>query len=314
MSAIYLFIIGLGLLLIGIRGFVSKSLKFSSLFKIPPFGIGVSIVAIGTSLPEMVVSFFVGIEKAPGLALGNIIGSNIANIGFILGISLLLKSIYIGTAKTQKNMLVALIISLFLFFTLLFGGITILHGLFFVFMGICVIIWQIRQGKKGFLEEEVQMENTKNPIFTVLLFIASLIGLFIGGKLIVDSGIAIANLFKIPPVIIGATAVAIGTSLPELAVSITALTRKNVTKNEEKLVIGNILGSNIFNILFGVGIMGIFGIKNFNSPLSVYVFIGFTLALSLMLFLFKGRKIPRYYGGILLIPYIVYLIILFGSI
>lgn len=313
MNLLFLFIFGLFLLLIGSKGVIDNSLKLSSLFKIPPFVIGVSIVAIGTSLPEMVVSFFGGLDNSPGLALGNIIGSNIANIGFILGVSLLLRPIYIGTAKTQKNMLVTLATSLFLFITLLFDGITILHGIIFIVLGICVIWWQIVQGKKDGIIDEPPMENTKNPTLTVVLFIVSLVGLFIGGKLLVDSGIAIANLFKLPSVIIGATAVAIGTSIPELAVSITALTRKNVTKNEEKLVIGNILGSNIFNILFGVGTLGVFGIKNFDSPLSLYTFLGFTIALCLLLFLFRGEKIPKYIGGILLAPYIFYLILLFGG-
>ncbi len=313
MYLLLLFTLGLILLLIGSKGVIANALKISGLFKIPPFVIGVSIVAIGTSLPEMVVSFFGGLNKSPGLALGNIIGSNIANIGFILGISLLLRPIYIGTKKTQKNMLVTLAVSVFLFFTLLLGGITLVHGLLFVILGIGVIWWQVVQGKKDGIIDEPSMERTKNPILTLSLFMASLVGLFIGGKLLVDSGVSIANLFKIKPVIIGATVVAIGTSIPELAVSITALTRKNVTRNEEKLVIGNILGSNIFNILFGVGTLGLFGVKNFNSQLSLYTFLGFTLVLCLLLFLFQGKKIPKYIGGILLISYIAYLVLLFGS-
>lgn len=313
MYFIFIFIFGLILLLLGSRGVVSNALKLVSLFKIPPFVMGVSVVAIGTSLPEMIVSLFGGLDKSPDLALGNIVGSNITNIGFILGISLLLKPIYIGTKKTQKNMLITLAISLFLFFVLRFDKITSADGLFFIILGIIIISWQIIEGKKDGLIDEPPPETTKNPFITIILFFVSLIGLFIGGKLLVDSGVALANLFKTPPVIIGATAVAIGTSIPELAVSMSALIHKNVTRNEEKLIIGNILGSNIFNILFGVGILGLFGAKNFNNSFSLNAFLGFTLSLCLILFLYKGRKIPKYIGGIIIFFYVTYIAILLSQ-
>ncbi len=309
-----LFILGLAILLLGSNGVIKYALIISRLTKISPLIIGITIVAIGTSLPEITVSFFGGVEKAPDLALGNIIGSNIANIGFILGVSLLVKPIAIDKLKTQNNMLVTLLVSLFLFFTLIFDGLTVIHGLLFIVLGFGYVFFLIAQDRRSIVPEEVTSKSINNSLlFTVTLFILSIVALVIGGKLLVDSGIAFANLFKIPEAIIGITALAIGTSLPELAVSIIGLTR-NKDSQEEKLVIGNILGSNIFNILFGAGILGIFGVQHFNSQLSLYAFLFFTLILAFLIYIFRGNEIPKYFGFILLICYSSYLFLLFSGV
>ena len=310
MYPVVFFIVGLLLLLIGSRGVIKNALIISTLTKMPAFVIGITIVAIGTSLPEMVVSFFGGLEKSGDLSLGNIIGSNIANIGLIFGISLLLKPIYIGRTKTQKNMLVSLFVSLFLFSILLIGGLSKIHGLVFVLLGIVVILWQIVQGKNDGIIDAPVIRKTINPFFAFGFFFASLVALFIGGKLLVDSGVAIANWFKISPAIIGATVVAIGTSIPELAVSVSALLGKT-SEDEEKLVIGNILGSNIFNILFGVGILGLFGVRNFTNVVSLYALLIFTVFFFSLSVIFKGNKIPRYFGFVLILFYVIYMVILF---
>lgn len=309
MLEIFLFILGLALLLLGSTGVVKNAIIISRLAKISPLIIGVTIVAIGTSLPEITVSFFGGVEKATDLSLGNIIGSNIANIGLILGVSLLIKRIYIGKNKTQKNMLATLFISIILFATLLIDGLTIMHGLIFVILGFGFIGWLVKKGRKEELPEELLSKHADNPILAVGVFIISLIALIIGGKLLVDAGVSLAHLLKISEEIIGITALAIGTSLPELAVSIIGLTRSS-SYNEEKLVVGNILGSNIFNIVFGAGTLGLFGIKHFNDYLSLYVFLIFTVFLCLLIYYFKGKTIPRYFGGILVTLYIIYLVVI----
>lgn len=312
MLTFFLFTIGLVLLLLGSSGVIKNALIISRLTRISPLVIGVTLVAIGTSLPEIVVSFFGGLEEAPDLALGNIIGSNIANIGFILGVSLIIKPIYIGRTKTQKNMLITLLVSLFLFATLVLDGLTVVHGLVFIILGFGFIWWLVTQGRREELPEELSRKhNNINPAFAVGSFILSIAALIFGGKLLVDTGITIANLLKIPETIVGITAIAIGTSLPELAVSVIGLTR-NTTREGEKLIIGNILGSNIFNILFGAGILGLFGIKHFDNDLSLYAFLIFTIMLCFLINIFKGRTIPRYCGIILLILYINYLVQVFN--
>lgn len=197
--------------------------------------------------------------------------------------------------------------------TLLIDSLTLFHGALFIALGVGVIIWQIIQGKNdGFIDAQ-QSKPPKYPVTTITLFLASLGCLFVGGKLLVDGGISLAQFIHVPPVIIGAVAVALGTSLPELAVSITALTKK-VTRNEEKLVIGNILGSNIFNILFGAGMLGLFGIKHFTSPVSLYAFLFFTLVLGILIYVFRGKHIPRIIGGGLLFFYVLYLVLLFREV
>ncbi len=310
MLAFFLFIIGLTLLLLGSTGVVKNALIIARLAKISPLVVGVTLVAIGTSLPEITVSFFGGLEKTHGLALGNIIGSNIANVGLIMGVSLLIKRIYIGTKKTQKNMHFTLLISLIFFITLMVGGLTIIHGILFVILGFAFIGWLIRQGRKDELPEELLIKHRKvNPLVVIMVFTLSIAAMVLGGKLLVDAGIAIANMFKVPEAIIGITALAIGTSLPELAISVIGLTRAS-SQHEDKLIIGNILGSNIFNILFGAGTLGLFGTKHFNSQASLFAFLFFTLILCFFIYQFRGKTIPRYYGGLLILFYVIYLIII----
>jgi cation:H+ antiporter len=310
MSPFFFFALGLIFLLSGSRGIIINSLIISRFTKIPPFIIGATVIAIGTSLPEIVVSFFGGIEKASDLALGDIVGSNIVNIGLVLGLSLLLQPLYIGREKTQKSMLVCLAVSLSLFAILLIDGISIFHGLFLVLLGFGVIIWEVIQGKKSGLTEKISIKNNRSPLFATTLLVLSLFSLFIGGKFLVDAGIDIANLFHVPQAIIGITAIAIGTSLPELAVSVAGLIKK-ATISEEKLVIGNILGSNIFNILFGAGILGIFGVKHFSDLLSLFVFLIFTLILFFLIHFYRGKFMPKFIGFILISSYCLYLFILF---
>lgn len=307
--SLFLFIIGLTLLLAGSRGVIKNAILISQLTKIPPFIIGATIVALGTSLPEIVISFLGGLEKASDLALGNIVGSNIANSSLILGFSLLIHPLYIGKTKTQKNMLVTLLITVALFLTLIVDGISRILGLLFVVLGFVIIIWQIRQGKNSEIIEELEKEHIKHPVLRIILFSLSLAVVFLGGKILIDNGIILAKVINVPPTIIGITAVALGTSLPELAVSIVALSKK-VTRTEEKLVVGNLLGSNIFNIVFGSGTLGLFGVKHFSNPLSLYAFLFTTIEFCLLIYLFKGRTIPKYIGAGLILFYIVYLLFL----
>lgn len=314
MTTIFSFIFGLALLLVGSIGVIKSALIISRLTKISPLVIGITAVAIGTSLPEIVVSFFGGLEKASDLSLGNIIGSNIANIGFILGISLLIKPIYIGRTKTQKNMLVALALSLFLFVTLLIDGLNVVHGIIFIVLGIVFTAWLVTQGNKEELPKKLaSTQITISPFFTIVIFVLCLAALLIGGKFLVDASIEISKLLKVSEEIIGITALALGTSLPELSVSIVGLTR-GMSRQEEKLIIGNILGSNIFNIFFGAGTLGLFGVKHFDDSFSLYAFLLFTLIFCFLIYIFKGKTIPRYFGGILITVYILYLAAIFKGV
>jgi cation:H+ antiporter len=308
---VLLFLLGIALLLLGASGVINSSLAIASKIRISPLIVGITAVALGTSLPEITVALFGGIDNAGDLAMGNIIGSNIANIGLIFGLSILIDKIRVGRYKTQRNLLINLLLSIFIFFTLLINKLTFYAGVLFIFSGIILLWLQIKQGLKGaLLEDKELLKNIKasdrNVFILVVLFIISLITLAIGGKLSVDYGVLLAQLFKIPQAVIGVTAVAVGTSLPELAVSIIGLVKK-----QDKLVIGNILGSNIFNILFGAGVLGLFNTRGFGSSITLIYFLVFSLIFSLTLYIFKGKNIPQKLGLAFLFLYGFYVYLIF---
>ena len=306
---ILFFLGGLALLLFGAAGIVNSALGIAKKVRISPLVVGGSAVAIGTSLPEITVSFFGGIDKAPHLALGNIIGSNIANIGLILGISILFDGIRVGKHKTQNSTGIYFLLSVATFLVLLTSSFNFVFGTIFIILGLVVLWWQVHQGVDGALTEDKElmqkMEKThENPLILSLYFIVSLVVLVIGGKLLVDYGVVLANLLNISQTVIGVTVVAVGTSLPELAVSIIGL-----IKHQEKLVIGNILGSNMFNVFFGGGILGLYEVHSLGNNQTLIFFLIFSLILSLILHKFKGEEIPRFYGVLLLFLYGAYLLL-----
>lgn len=304
---VVIFLFGLFLLLLGSKELVRNSLILAGKMRVSPLVIGFTVVAIGTSLPEITVTLFGGLDKATDLALGNIVGSNIANVGLIFGFALIFRSIYIGKLKTQKNMLLYFLLSTAFFFILLFGKLLVLEGILLLLLGILAIVWQVRQGRQGALEEDKAVldelgRDGRHPALALFLFILALSALLIGSKLLVDSGVEIAHLLGISPFLIGLVAIAIGTSLPELAVTITSLLKK-----EDKLAVGNILGSNIYNILFGGGLLGIFNSGRLSNLTVLFFFALFSLAFCILVYIYKGKKIPQYFGFILLAIFVVYL-------
>src|SRR3989344_3250445 len=304
---IILFLIGLFILLLGSRELVRNALILTGKIRISPLVIGFTVVAIGTSLPEIFVALQSGFNNTTELSLGDIIGSNIANIGLIFGIALIFRSIDIGKLKTQKNMIFYLFLSTAFFLILLLAKLQVLEGLLLLSLGILAIFWQVRQGKNGALEEDKEAlddlsKDHRNPLPAVLLFALSLPALLVGSKLLVDSGIELAHLFGVSSFLVGIIAVSIGTSLPELVVTITSLAKK-----EEKLAVGNILGSNIYNILFGGGILGVFNAKGVSNPTVLFFFAVFSLFFCFLIYTYKGRRVPQYFGLVLLTGFIIYL-------
>ena len=313
LSTITLFLTGLFLLLLGSRELIRNALILAGKVRISPLVIGFTVVAIGTSLPEITVTLFGGINKANDLALGNIIGSNIANIGLIFGFGLIFRNIYIGTLKTQKNMLLYLLLSTMFFLLLLLMRLQVIEGLILLSLGILTIFWQIRQGKKGALEEDKAVldklgKDHRTPLLSVLLFILSLLALLIGSKLLVDSGVRLANLFDVSPFLIGIVAISVGTSLPELAVTVTSLLKK-----EKKLAVGNILGSNIYNIFFGGGILGVFNSKGVSNLTALAFFAVFSLMFCFLIYTFKGKNVPKYFGIVILVIFVIYLLLIVNN-
>ncbi|MGR3180023.1 MAG: calcium/sodium antiporter [Candidatus Anammoxibacter sp.] len=260
-----IFIAGLALLCYSANWLVKGSSLLAKSYGIKPLIVGLTIVAIGTSAPELVVSVIAVIEKSSDLALGNIIGSNICNIGLILGICSLMCPLAVPSLLLKKELPIMVFTSGLLFF---FGAnllISRVEGVILLVGMISFMLYLILPALKG--REEVHLdindekEYTKNGINrwkNIGLVIAGMVGLVVGSHMMVKSSIFIAKSIGISEFIIGLVVVAVGTSLPELSTSVVAALRK-----ETDILVGNVIGSNISNVLLVIGTVAVL------EPLSV---------------------------------------------
>lgn len=253
----YIFIlISVALLFYGADWLVRGGAQIARRFGVRPLVVGLTIVAFGTSLPEFVVSFFAAMQGSSTIAIGNIIGSNITNIGLILGLSALVFPITAAFQTMYRQLVVMIVVTIVLYLFALNGVIDRWQGILMVLLLLGYIYYLYNHPDEAVIEpvEEV----SENLVKSVALVIFGIFGLMLGSRLFVDSAIWLASYYHIPEVIIGLTIVALGTSLPELATSMVAAFRKH-----SDISLGNIVGSNIFNVLFIMG--GVSVIK----PLSV---------------------------------------------
>ena len=318
---IFLFILGLVILVKGADWLVEHSSHFARAVGVSPLIIGLTIVAFGTSLPELIISLFAAIKGNADISIGNIVGSNIANIGLILGIYALVRGL-----KVQLSTLIYempfLLISAFLFMLLsndnnLFShnGFSIgrIDGLILLVVFTVFLIYVFKsafeqRGKSLKRYTEAVKERTapekkeklSKDIFFMLLGLAALI---IGGRILVDAAVKIAQSFGISEAFIGLTIVAIGTSIPELMTSVVAAWKK-----EADIALGNVIGSNIFNILFVMGITSLIKPLNVNpSILFIDMPVMILFSIGLLFFLTTNRKLTRWKGAALLISYAGYI-------
>lgn len=287
---------------------IAKKLKISSIV------IGLTIVAFGTSAPEFIVNIFASIQGNSEIAIGNILGSNIANILLILGISAI---IYPITAKKNTvlkeiplSLLAIVILGLMANDMLVdgagFSSVTRIDG--FILLSFFIIFLYYTFGttksEKDIVEEEIKVLSYSKAILFILLGLA---GLVIGGKWIVDGAVQIAELFNISQSLIGLTIVAVGTSLPELATSAMAAYKK-----QSDIAIGNVVGSNIFNIFWILGASAIIRPLPFNisSNTDIAMTIFASIVLFLVMFIGKKRVIERWQGIFMVITYVGYVVFL----
>lgn len=265
---IILFIAGLAGLCFGAEWLVKGAARFAGSFNIKPVVIGLTIVAFGTSAPELVTSVIASIKHSSDIAMGNVIGSNIANIGLILGLSSIVQPLKIDMKLIYREMPIMVGISILLYFMAWNGVLSRLEGsilLAGILIYTCyvyrVALKESRSIKQEYEEfEELVAARDKN-ILKDLLFIVIGLGALVGGAhLLVHSAMYIARIVGISELVIGLTVIAIGTSLPELATSMVAAIRK-----ESDISIGNVLGSNIFNILVVLGVAAIIQPLHVNS-------------------------------------------------
>lgn len=312
---IILLIIGFVLLLKGADWIVDGASALAKQFNISDLAIGLTVVAFGTSAPELVVNSFASFQNHQDIVLGNVIGSNLFNLFAILGIAGLIAPLTVKSSTVWKEIpfsLFAVIILIFLannFFNSGSAYISRFDGFILLVFFIIFLYYVYKQLKTEKFVTETNQKRLSNLLIWVYL-IVGLFGLVFGGKLVVNSAIYIAEVFGVSEKVIGLTIIAAGTSLPELATSVVAVIKKN-----NDIAVGNIIGSNIFNILLILPISAL--IKpvlykmEFNTEL--YILAGGTLFLFVAMFTGKKKKLDRWEAGVLLLVFFVYTIFLILS-
>ena len=301
----YIFVVaGLACLFFGGDWLVKGAVALSAKLGLPAFLISLTVVGFGTSMPELLVSVRAALADAPGIAIGNVVGSNIANILLILGLAATIAPIVSNNGNSRRDLTVMMGASIVLVAIMFAGIISFMSGLIMVIVLIgylTVAYFQDRRIGAGDIDENVL--NT-SPLMIAALVLAGL-GLLAGGAdLLVRGATVLAAEFGVSNAVIGLTVVAVGTSLPELATSITA-----ALKRQSDIAIGNIIGSNIFNIL------GILGITALIAPIPVakrfveidgWVMLGVTIVIFSILFMGKG--VNRGVGALFLTAYAGYMV------
>lgn len=308
--SIPLYLIGglIGLFLGGegvIRGSSSLALKVG----ISPLVVGLTVVAFGTSSPELLVSLKAALMGSSSIALGNIVGSNIANIALILGLASVIRPLQVHANVIKREIPIMIGVSLLLVFFLIDGMVGFIEGLIFIILLIAYTIVNIflslKENKEIEKEFEEGLKSKLNIPTAVLFIVAGLALLFFGADLFLKGAISLAKVFNVSDAIIGLTVVAVGTSLPELFTSLVATIKK-----ESDIAVGNAVGSNIFNILSILGISAIL-IPIKSDQISYFDF-GVMLAAAFILLPLSnsGFRISRLEGILLLTGYFVYVYLL----
>ncbi len=306
---VVLFIVGIGLLYIGAEALVSGSSSLALKIGIRPLIIGFTIVAMGTSSPELAVSLLSAIQGTKDIALGNIIGSNIANIALVIGVAAVIRPLTIQI-NTIKREMPYLILTTVLFYVLSLDkvldykdGLILLVG-FVLFIGYMIRLAQKdRNAGSAFFDDIPTHKKQRAQWLNIVYIVFGLVGLIGGSTMMVNSATQIAEQLGVPPIIIGMTLVAVGTSLPELAISSVGAYR-----GEVDLAVGNAVGSNLFNVLFVIAIVSIiYPIPVEPSLLKFdYLFmLGLTIAFLPMMI--SKFKITRLEGVLLIVVYGVFL-------
>ena len=308
---IILIVVGLVLLAIGGDVLVRGAVAVSERMGVSPLLAGLTIVGFGTSMPELVTSLFAAFDGAPGISVGNVVGSNIANILLILGVSALILPLAIDPAAFRRDGLALAVATLACLGAVMLGYLGRPVGLALLALLVVYIVWAYRSERLNPDAEAAMHENVvadvkpagMSLIAALGLAAAGIVGTIIGARLLVDGAIEIARDFGVSETVIGLTVVAIGTSLPELVACVIA-----ALKRHADVALGNVIGSNIYNLL------GILGMTAVVHPIEVpaeiarfdiWVLLGVTVLLGI--FLRTGWTLKRWEGGVFLGIYAAYL-------
>lgn len=316
-EAVAYLIIGLALLVYSADKFVMGAAATARYLGVSTMVVGLIIIGFGTSAPEMVVSAIAAMKGDPGLALGNAIGSNITNIALVLGVGIVVSPLLISSNTVKREMPILLFVTLFVLLLMWDGEQTRTDGIILIASMFSLTLWMawvgLKQSKNDILKDEIEAEIrhdiSKKAAFLWLLF--GMIMLPVASHLMVNGASTIAEMMGMSSVTIGLSVMALGTSLPELSATIACM-----RKQEHDLALGNIVGSNMFNLL---GVLGISAtIKSYKIPenfLSTDYLVMLDLTLALLIFslvyVVRKKPIPRFVGIMFLVSYFVYMIWVF---
>ncbi len=297
-----LLLIGLVALMKGADFFVEGSSSVARLLKIPPMIIGLTIVSLGTSLPEAAVSITASLSGNNDLSLSNVTGSNIFNILVVVGVCVLIRPLRSDKASLKRDFPVSIGASLLLLLFALNGMIGRIEGLIFLLGCITYIFILVKTALKSRADSTEEVQATRPAWRNVLYIVGGVAAIVIGGDLVVNNAVAIAEMFGISQTIIGLTIVSIGTSLPELVTSVVAARKK-----ESEIALGNALGSCILNILFILGSSALLSPISFGTDGLVPIFVMIAAMLLMYVSALTRKSTGRVEGAIALLLYFGYM-------
>jgi len=321
LTNVVLLVVGFILLIKGADMFVDSSVNIASKLGIPAIVIGLTIVSIGTSAPELVTSLVATLQGSTDLAVGNVVGSNIFNLLFIVGVCALIVPFYMNVKTIEKDFYISIVAALaLLVINFVFEDVVPRWGSGILLIGFIVYIVQLVRNalKEDIVDEELESKGvSKKPLMIGLILVVGIAMIIIGSQLIVNSAVELATMFGMSERVIGLTIVAIGTSLPELTVSLNAF-----KKQETGIAFGNIIGSNIFNILFILGVTGVITPLQLGGPFDLSTFdafrhtpifdLVFLIVVSILVLIFVKVEsgLNRVLAGIMLALYVGYTVLL----
>lgn len=289
-----------------VRGAVNLSLRLG----VPALIVSLTIVAFGTSAPELLISISAVLDGAPGIALGNVVGSNTANVLLVLGLPALFAGLWTAGVDTKKTCTLMLAATALFVVLLFMGPMTWWHGLILL-SALGYMLWDAFRDAQR--EREIDVEGADPAIagWKIAVFlILGLIGLPVGAEILVQNAMKIALSFGISETAIGLTLVAFGTSLPELATTVSAAIRKNAD-----VALGNVIGSNMFNLLAIIGITTLVGPLPVDGEMLRFdIWVMVAAALVLIPFVYFRQNITRFWGGGMFVGYIGYIWIIFAGV
>ena len=311
LEQVLMFVLGLVTLVIGADVLVRGASRLAVSFGVSPLVVGLTVVAFGTSAPEMAVSVGSALAGNPDLAIGNVVGSNIANVLLILGISALITPLLVDEQIIRQEIPIMIGASALLVVMALDGNIGLLESIVLFALVIAYTVFLVVQSRRA--SKAVQDEfETEIPTSTwdshwavqVALIAVGLVMLVVGAGWLVDSAVAFARAFGVSDLVIGLTVVAVGTSMPEIATSIVAAMR-----GQRDIAVGNVVGSNVFNILAVLGVTGVVsgvGLPVSEAARNFDLWVMLAVAFACLPIMITGREIARWEGGVFLAYYAAY--------